>query len=108
MWEAFRNGGFGMYPTLCFGVFFIWAAVRWSRGELRLGVTTWALGGLTLASGLLGTVTGVIKSLSYLPSQHWLWLVGVGESLNNLALSLVLLILGGIAIAVGRARPVGA
>ena len=63
--EAFHAGGWPMYPILLFGLLLMAASVRYARTpedrhmklvrELRL---------LTLGTGILGSILGVIHSLS--------------------------------------------
>src|SRR5262249_53909638 len=63
MLEAFRLGGWGMFPTLIFGVLMIAATVRYAvRPERRFVPLQVTLGLLTLAAGCLGFVTGMIKT----------------------------------------------
>jgi hypothetical protein len=63
---------------------------------------------LTVAAGGLGFVTGVIKSMSAMdrvqPEQRWIWMLGVGESLQGMALALLLVTLGAMAASVGAYR----
>ena len=92
MADAFKNGGWGMIPTALFGVLLVLAALRYaSRPEQRFVPVQVSLGLLTLASGGLGFVTGLIKSfqaMAEMPDdKRWIWLVGLGEALNNVALA---------------------
>lgn len=109
MREAFHMGGWGMYPTLIFGVFLIAASARYAvRPDKRLVPLQISLGLTTLFAGCLGFVTGVIKSLDALdgvpPEKRWIWLLGVGESLNDIGLALALVIIASLAAAVGALR----
>ena len=109
MLEYFHMGGWGMYPTTIFGMVLLAAATRYAvRPDRRLVPLQVSLALLTFLSGCLGFVTGVIKSLNALdavkPEQRWIWLLGVGESLNNVALALVLLVVASIAVAIGTLR----
>ena len=109
MGEAFRLGGWGMIPTAIFGLAMVAAAVRYAMApDKRYVPLQVSLGILTLAGGGLGFVTGVIKSLmamdSVQPDQRWLWMLGVGESLHNLALALGLVTIGSIAASIGAVR----
>ena len=91
----FRDGGFPMWITLVFGLLAIGAAARYAlrpwRRHLPLMIS---LTLMTLLSGAFGLVTGLIKSLQALPQvgpdQRWIWLVGLGESLQNAAFALAL------------------
>lgn len=109
MGEAMRLGGFGMFPTLVFGLLTVAAAIRYAASPDRRWVPLQlSLGVLTLAAGGLGFVTGVIKSLLAVeqvgPEQRWIWMLGVGEALHNVALALALVTIGAIAASVGAMR----
>jgi hypothetical protein len=109
MSEAFHMGGWGMYPTSIFGVLLIVATIRYAMSpERRFVPLQVSLGIMTLASGCLGFVTGLIKSTMAIsgagPDMRWIWVVGMGESLNNVALALALLTIGSIAASVGALR----
>lgn len=106
---AFRSGGWGMYPTLVFGLLMIAASVAYAfKPERRLVPLQISLGIMTLVAGSLGFVTGLIKSLGAIhqvpADQRFIWLIGLGESLNNVALALTLVMLGALAISVGALR----
>ncbi|WP_437291228.1 hypothetical protein [Sorangium sp. So ce406] len=109
MSDAFHMGGWGMYPTLVFGLLLLAASVRYAISpERRFVPLQISLGILTLVSGGLGFVSGAIKSLTYMgavqPDARWLWMVGIGESLHNVALALSLLVLSSLAATVGAYR----
>ena len=109
MLEAFRLGGFGMIPTFLFGVLSVVAALRYAaKPEQRQVPVQLALAGLTLSAGGLGFVTGMIKSfmaVGEVPAdQRWIWLIGAGESLHNIALALALVTIGAMASTVGAVR----
>ncbi|KYF55929.1 hypothetical protein BE08_22710, partial [Sorangium cellulosum] len=109
MAEAFHLGGWGMYPTLVFGLLLLAASVRYAVSpERRFVPLQISLGLLTLMSGGFGFVAGAIKSLTFMgavpPDARWLWIVGLGESLNNVALALALLVLSSFAATVGAYR----
>ena len=109
MFEAFRMGGWGMFPTLIAGVLFIAAATRYAvRPERRFVPLQAALGLITLQIGALGFVTGMIKSFLAMdqvtPDKRWIWMLGAGEALNCVGLALVLVVVGTLAAAVGAYR----
>lgn len=109
MGRAFMDGGWGMIPTSLFGLLLLAAAIRYAMSpEARYVPLQLSLGIMTLAAGGLGFTTGLIKSVSVLgkvePDQRWIWLLGMGESLNNIALALALVTLSAIAASVGAYR----
>jgi hypothetical protein len=106
MGEAFRLGGWGMFPTMFFGVLLIAASIRFALSpERRFVPLQVSLGIMTLASGGLGFVTGMIASVSSLEGNaRGIWLIGMGESLHNVALAFALVTLGGVAASVGALR----
>jgi hypothetical protein len=109
MIEAFRMGGWGMFPTALFGLVLIAATIRYAqRPERRFVPLQLSLGIMTIASGGLGFVTGVIKSLSAMegvqPDKKWIWMLGVSESLHNVALALALVTLGSVIAGIGALR----
>jgi hypothetical protein len=110
MQEAFHHGGWGMFPTLLFGVILNVAAIQFarqpSRPRLRL---VKSLGLLTVLAGLLGFTAGCIKSFTSLgsyegPDGHIVALIGVGESANNLGFAMAMLVVAAIAVSIGVAR----
>ena len=106
---AFHDGGWGMGPTLLFGLLMLAASLRylWSP-EKRYVPLQVSLGIMTLACGALGFVTGVMKSFGAMgqvgPDLKWIWMLGVGESLNNVALALALVTSSALAASVGAFR----
>jgi hypothetical protein len=109
MSEAFHMGGWGMYPTLVFGLLMLAACVRYAISpELRFVPLQVCLGILTLMGGALGFVTGMIKTFISMsevkPDDRWFWMLGVGESLNCLGLALTLMVLAALASSVGALR----
>ena len=109
MTEAFREGGWGMYPTLFFGVLMLLSSVRYAvKPESRFIPLQVSLGVLTLLSGALGFVTGMIASFSAIgqvdPDKRWIWMLGAGESLHCISLALMLAVLAGIATSIGSYR----
>jgi biopolymer transport protein ExbB/TolQ len=106
MTEWFSLGGFPMWATLLFGVLSIGAAARYAiRPERRFVPLVVSLGSMTLLSGLFGFVTGLAKSLNALDAmpadRRWIWMLGLGESLVNVAFALALVAVATFATVVG-------
>lgn len=107
MGNAFHQGGWGMYPTAIIVVVLVAAALRYAmKPDVRREPLLRQLSLLSFVIGALGTVTGCIKAFTSLedttPMSYAV--VGLGESLNCMAFGLCGVVLGGIFIAVGRAR----
>ena len=103
--NAFRLGGWGMFPTLLAGLVFVFVAVLYARRPERRHVQVIVgVGILTFIVGLLGFVTGLIKTMGAAWEDPKLALVGFGESLHNVSLALMLLVLGTIVYVVGSWR----
>jgi hypothetical protein len=97
-----------MYPTLFFGVLAIGAALWYALGPERPRLVLFCIASaVTLCAGTLGFVTGLMMTLMHsagMPDQSALIAQGTFESLNNVGLALVMLILSGIVAAVGASR----
>jgi hypothetical protein len=110
MGEAFRLGGWGMYPTTIAGLVLIAAAVQCARQpDVRRFRLVRHLSVLTFLVATLGFTTGVIKTFVTASSADphelgGLVIGGVGESLNNIGLGLVMLVIAWIAASVGAYR----
>ena len=109
MSEAFRLGGWGMYPTLICGILLIGAGILYAvKPQKRFVPLLISVGTMTFVSGLLGFTTGVIRSLMYIgqvgPDKRYVALIGVAESMVNIAFALVFLMLAAIAAGIGAAR----
>jgi hypothetical protein len=108
--EFIRDGGFGMFPTLAFGVLSVLSAIVIAfRPDKRFVPMVMALGVTTFGSGMLGTVMGIISTLravAQVPEtdRAMITMVGAAESLNNMVLSLVLVVLTGLIASVAAAR----
>lgn len=107
MLNALIAGGWGMFPTLAFGLLLVAASLRYAIHPGRRWIplmTSLAL--LTLFAGALGFTTGVIQCLSLTTdtTPTLVTLYGVGEALNNFALAFVLLVMAAIASALGSLR----
>jgi hypothetical protein len=108
MAEAFKLGGWGMYPTLVFGILFlgsaIWYAVSPERRRLLLpGVMSL----VTLGSGFLGFFTGLIATANgaaEMPNAANVAMIGFAESLHNVCFALTWFVLSGLVLAVGAFR----
>lgn len=111
MWtNFFAAGGWAMYPTSIFGFMLIAAcalyAMRPDQRTARLALT---LGIVTFAAGLLGAFVGICNSGHYIPQvpkaeQLEILALGVEESLHDVVLSLMLIVIGGLVASVGALR----
>lgn len=112
MVEHFRDGGAGMFPILIFGVMLLAVAIRYAVNPAKkLVPLLYGLGILTLSSGGLGFVTGLIVTAGAVannPELHdkpgLITLVGFGESLNNVAFSLIFVTLAAVAACIGASQ----
>ncbi len=107
MMQALESGGWGMFPTLFFGVLSLAAAALFSvRPERRFIPLVVSSTLLTLAAGALGFVMGVIRSFEAIlgAPDRAMAMVGVAESGYCLALALVFAVLTLIATTLGSAR----
>jgi hypothetical protein len=111
MWSNFfAAGGWGMYPTMLFGFFLLATTVLHAlRPEPRFQRLTSALGVATFASGLLGSIVGICNSAHYLDQvapqdQLKVFALGCEESLHNLVLALIIILLGTIITAASAVR----
>lgn len=107
MKEAFIAGGWGMYPTLIAGLALLAACIQYARRpEPRYVPLMLSLGLFTLMAGALGFATGLITMARfYSPDVPPAVLVaGVGESLHDVALALILATLGALLASIGALR----
>jgi biopolymer transport protein ExbB/TolQ len=109
MAEMFHLGGPFMWAILVMGVLTVGAASRYAvRPTPNQFPLILALGGTTMLFGLLGTVMGVSKSLLVLnqvkADEHWISLIGLGESLQNTILAVGLAGIAALAVTVGAWR----
>jgi hypothetical protein len=98
-----------MYPTALFGILMVGAALAYAvKPEKRFVPLQISLGILTLSAGALGTITGLIKSLLGLhgveESHRWIWMLGLGETLHNIALAFAMVVLAVLIASVGALR----
>jgi hypothetical protein len=114
MIESFRMGGWGMYPTALFGLLLLMVAVRYAiRPDARTIPLQIALGIVTLTTGLLGFVTGLIATTTHLsgvapPKLIPIAAAGFGESLTNVGLALAMIAFAALAVCVGAIRKIPA
>ena len=106
----FRSGGWGMYPTALFGFFLVAATVLYLlKPERRVLPLMVATGIAAFASGLLGFASGLVNTFTYLASvapedQLVVAAAGAAESLNNVVLALILIVLSALLASVGALR----
>jgi hypothetical protein len=64
--------------------------------------------GLTVLAGILGTATGVQRSAQALfelpPDERWIFFIGLYESLHNLTMALVLVVLSTLGLLAAHLR----
>ncbi len=102
--DHFHEGGWGMFPTLVFGLLLLGVGVRYAvTPEKRFVPLLAGLGVLTLSSGALGFVTGLIATCCAIETERLgagqdarITIVGFGESLNNVAFALVFVALAAV------------
>jgi len=111
MWSNFyAAGGWGMVPTSLFGFLLVAASVLYVlRPQQKIARLVLTLGIVTFAAGLLGAFVGICNSAHYLPqvehaSQIEVFALGCEESLHDVVLSLILVILAGLIAGVGTLR----
>jgi hypothetical protein len=112
MFEAMRDGGWGMYPTLVLGLVALGTALRFAfRADEKLLGFVESMGRAVLYFGLTGFVTALIATGMYVEKQRVVGadliptlVMGVKESANNLALAFTVLSLVHLVVAVGRRR----
>lgn len=111
MWSDFYSaGGFGMYPVTLFGFLMVAAAALYAfRMRAQHAKLTWVLGGMTLMAGLLGTSTGICNSAFYIhkvdvTKQLGILALGVQESLHDLVLALIFVLIAGLFACAGIVR----
>ncbi len=110
MLTFFREGGIGMYPTLAFGLLLQAVAAAYAlRPERKLLMLAGALGVADFLLGVLGTILGGVATFLYVsklpPEQQFpTTLIGLAESLHNLALALGMIVLAALLVAGGTLR----
>lgn len=109
MYEHFRDGGWGMFPILAFGLVLLGAAIRYAARPQRklvpllygLGILTLACGGLGFVTGLMATAHGIERIPEFTARAGLITIIGVGESLNNVAFALIFVTLAAVAACLG-------
>jgi hypothetical protein len=107
MMNAFHEGGWGMYPTLLFGLLALGASCTYAiRPERRLVPLVVSSSLLTLASGALGFVVGFIRSVEGAESiaDRSLVVIGAAEAANCVGLALFVVTASLLATTIGGAR----
>ena len=111
MWSNFfAAGGWGMYPVMVFGFLLLATTVlHVLRPEPRFQRLIGWLGIATFGAGLLGTVTGICNSAHYLDQvppvdQLKIFALGCEESLHNLVLALIIIVLTAVIGAASSVR----
>jgi uncharacterized membrane protein len=117
MLEMFRDGGWGMFPTLLFGLVLLAVSLRFARApSQRLVPLLVALNWLTITAGALGFISGVIATCGPLSEgisdTSRIAFEGVGESLYNVAFALLFAMVAAVAATLGawklaREREIG-
>ena len=100
--DFYVAGGWGMFPVSAFGFLLIAATVlHLLRPKATYGRLIASLGVLTFAMGLLGAATGITATAHYLqrvePAQQIaIFALGIDESLHNVVLALLFVILAAL------------
>jgi hypothetical protein len=101
-----------MYPTTLFGFLLVASAFLYLfRPETRYAPIVFCAGFLTLGSGILGTVTGLVATCRYLDKvppvdQFKIAALGCAESLNNMSLALIITLVAALPTLAGLVRAV--
>ena len=112
MLQGFREGGWGMFLILIFGLLTLGAGLRFAiRADDRLRSFVETMSTAVLYFSLAGFITGLIATGHYIETKQLtggeaglILIQGVKESLNNLAFGMLLLGLVHMVLAVGRRR----
>lgn len=111
VWDNFfENGGYGMYPTMLFGFVLVLSACLYGlRPQARIVPVVVTTGCLTVASGLMGTATGlmhVFRYVQYVSADDAVKVAAMGcaEAINNIVLALVLAVVAGMIMLAGVVR----
>ena len=110
MLEFYQAGGWGMYPTTLFGVLLVAAAVCYAAlPERRFVPLLVSMGVVVFGAACLGCVTGFATTFMYIQKvpvdqQHAITLEGMAESLNNVVLGFIFIVLAALIASVGALR----
>jgi hypothetical protein len=111
VWDDFYySGGYGMYPTTVFGFVLVLTAVLYClRPEKRILPVVVTTGVLTMASGIMGTFTGLMVVFTYVKyvaaaDAARVAAIGASQAFANIVFALVLVILAGLALLAGMVR----
>jgi uncharacterized membrane protein len=110
MYDFFHAGGWGMWPTLIFGFLLVASSVlSLLRPERRYLPLVVSLGATTLGSGLLGFSMGLVNTFRFLPQvpqAEQVVIAGLGfeESLHNVILALILIVLSSVLVSASAFR----
>ena len=102
-----------MYPTLLFGFLLVACSILFLlRPEPRYLASLVGLGATTFSAGLLGTCSGVMNSLRYIPEvpvdeRFMVAALGCSESLHVMMLALILMVVAGLFVSIGAVRMMG-
>jgi hypothetical protein len=109
MLDLFKEGGWGMFPTLFSGLLLLGVSASYAlKPEMKKVPLLISMGILTLMAGSMGFVSGVIVTMHAIahvqPDERWIAMLGVGESLTNLGLAFALMTVSALATTVGAWR----
>lgn len=110
MSNFFEAGGWGMYPTTLFGVLLIAVGIAYAAmPERRFVPLLVSMGVVVFGAGVLGCVTGFITTFRYIQKvpaadQHTITLLGISESLNNVVLAFIFIVLSTLIASIGALR----
>ena len=110
--ESFRDGGWGMWPVLVFGLLAVVAAARFAwRGEHRLTPFVRWMTATTLSSAVLGFAMAMMAVFNYLVTRRpegdqliTILFEGTKEALNCITFGLLMTTLTCLLLAVGHRR----
>lgn len=108
--EFYAAGGWGMHPVSIFGFLLIVVSVFYAiRQDEKHGRLAFVLGAITFSAGWLGTATGISASAHYIQNvepqkQLQTFVLGIDESLHNIILALIFVVVAGLIASVGVLR----